>query len=387
MRNYINYLLTGALTFLVACGGNENDLAAKKAALEKLSKEQADIALKIRVLQEEISRLDTSVRVTEKAKLVAVTPIATSNFEHYINLQGRVDADNISYVAPLNGMGGVVTALYVSKGQAVKKGQLLLKLDDELLRTQLKQLETQLAFARDIYNRQKNLWEQQIGTEVQLLTAKNNVEALEKQINTLQKQISLFTVTSPVSGVADEVNIKVGETFTGFGATGPQIRIVNTQTMKVVADVPENYLGRVKVGSDLVVELPDAGTRFNTRIKLASQIINPNTRSFTIEAPIPGGTGIRPNQIAVVRIRDYFAPNAIVIPVNVIQTDENGKYVYVMEKNAQGQWVAAKKAIVVGEAYGDSIEVKAGLTAGMQLITAGYQTLYDKQAVTTATNE
>jgi len=386
MKTQLTYFVLVGAVLLSACSGGGDDLATKKAELEKLKKDQGVLAQKIEALQQEISKLDTAAKLQEKSKLVAVTSLQTADFAHYIDLQARIDADNISYVAPLNGMGGVVTELHVVKGQAVKKGQLLLKMDDELLRTQMKQIETQIAFAKDIYNRQKNLWDQQIGTEVQLLSAKNNVEALEKQIATLKKQISLFTVTAPVAGIADEVNIKVGETFTGFGATGPQIRIVNTNTLKVVADVPENYLGRVKVGTALVVEVPDAGTSYTTSIKLASQVINPNSRAFNIEAVIPGSTGVRPNQVAVVRIRDYFVPGAISVPVNVIQTDENGKYVYVMEKNAAGNYVAIKKPITVGEAYGDKIEVKSGLTAGMQLITAGYQSVYDRQIVTTAAN-
>ena len=386
MKTQLTYFVLAGAVLLHACSSGGDDLATKKAELEKLKKDQSSLTQKIEALQQEISKLDTAAQLQEKSKLVAVTSIQTADFAHYIDLQARIDADNISYVAPPNGMGGVVTELNVVKGQAVKKGQLLLKMDDELLRTQMKQIETQIAFAKDIYNRQKNLWDQQIGTEVQLLSAKNNVEALEKQMATLKKQISLFTVTAPVAGIADEVNIKVGETFTGFGATGPQIRIVNTNTLKVVADVPENYLGRVKVGTTLVVEVPDAGISYTTNIKLASQVINPNTRAFNIEAAIPGSTGVRPNQVAVVRIRDYFVPGAISVPVNVIQTDENGKYVYVMEKNAAGNDVAIKKPITVGEAYGDKIEVKSGLTAGMQLITAGYQSVYDRQVITTAAN-
>jgi len=384
MKTQLTYFVLAGAVLLHACSSGGDDLATKKAELEKLKKDQSSLTQKIEALQQEISKLDTAAQLQEKSKLVAVTSIQTADFAHYIDLQARIDADNISYVAPPNGMGGVVTELNVVKGQAVKKGQLLLKMDDELLRTQMKQIETQIAFAKDIYNRQKNLWDQQIGTEVQLLSAKNNVEALEKQMATLKKQISLFTVAAPVAGIADEVNIKVGETFTGFGATGPQIRIVNTNTLKVVADVPENYLGRVKVGTTLVVEVPDAGTSYTTSIKMASQVINPNTRAFNIEAAIPGSTGVRPNQVAVVRIRDYFVPGAISVPVNVIQTDENGKYVYVMEKNAAGNDVAIKKPITVGEAYGDKIEVKSGLTAGMQLITAGYQSVYDRQVITTA---
>lgn len=385
MKRIFQYsIIAGFAVLLVACGGGAKEkkgsLGDKKAQLEKLKTEQVTLATKIKTLEEEISKLDTAAGKTEKAKLISILPVSTEDFSHYIDLQGKVDADDISYIAPPNGQGGVVTDIYIKEGQFVKKGQLVLKMDDKVLRQQIKISETQLSLAKELYNRTKNLWDQNIGTEVQLLQAKTQVDALEKQIATANEQIKLYTVYSPVSGIADLVNIRVGELFVGANAAGFQIRIVNNSTLKAVVEVPENYMSRVRVGSPVIVTVPDLNKTFNSSVKLSSQIINPNSRTFTIEANIPGGT-VRPNSVAAVRIKDYDAPNAIVIPVNLVQTDDKGKYVYVVEKDSKGRFVAVKKPVVVGESYGDKIEIKAGLQAGMQLISEGYQTVYDKQVV------
>jgi membrane fusion protein (multidrug efflux system) len=386
MKRIFQYtIIAGFAVVLVACGQGAKEkkgtLGDKKAELEKLKTEQVTLSTKINTLEEEIAKLDTGAGKSDKAKLIAVTPVVTEDFSHYIDLQGRVDADNISYIAPPNGQGGLVTDLYIKEGQFVKKGQLILKMDDKVLRQQIRITETQLALAKDLYQRQKNLWDQNIGSEVQLISAKSNVEALERQISTINEQIKLYTVYSPVSGIADAVKVKVGELFVGAGMNGVQISIVNNSTLKAVVEVPENYMTRVRVGSPVIVTLPDMNKTFNSTVKLSSQTINPSTRTFTIEASIPGG-GVRPNSIAAVRIKDYDAPNALVIPVNLIQTDDKGKYVYVVEKDSKGRSIAVKKPVVVGESYGDKIEIKAGLQTGMQLISEGYQTVYDKQVVT-----
>ena len=386
MNTISRYIMPALLLLAVACGEsrkeNNASLASKKAELEKLKKEQTTLTTKIKALEEAIALLDTSAGMEGKARLIAVMPVAIEDFSHYIDLQGKIDADNISYVAPPNGQGGLVTAVYIKEGDYVKKGQLLLKMDDKVLRQQIKVSETQLMLAKELYQRTKNLWEQNIGSEVQLLQAKTQVEALERSIETAQEQIKLFTVYAPAEGVADVVDVKVGELFTGASQLGPQIRIVNNKTLKAVVEVPENYMTRVRAGSPVIVTLPDTDQSFSSVVRRSSQLINPNTRTFTIEASIPGGT-VRPNSVAAVRIKDYSAPNAVVIPVNLVQTDDKGKYVYVVEKDSKGRSVAIKKPVVVGESYGDKIEIKAGLQAGMILISEGYQSVYDKQLVRT----
>jgi membrane fusion protein, multidrug efflux system len=244
-------------------------------------------------------------------------------------------------------------------------------------------LRVQLASAEDTYRRTKSLWDQGIGTYQQVLSAKTQMESLSKQIGVIQKQASLMTVTAPSSGIADQVNVRVGEMFVGASQAGPQIRIVNTSNLKVIANVPENYLGRVKVGSRIQIVLPEQNNRvIDAVVNVVQKVIDPNTRSFNIEAKIPADASLKPNQVAQIRILDYSAKDVIAIPLNVVQSDENGKYVYIMEKSGD-KMIAKKKVVTVGESYADLIEIKSGLVQGEQLITEGYQNLYDGQVIAT----
>jgi membrane fusion protein (multidrug efflux system) len=388
------------LLFAASCNNSKKDGDAaindKKAQLEKLKGEKVKNDEKISKLQEELNKIDTNSAALSKMKLVAVAPVTTQNFQHYIDLQGKVDAENISYISP-RGMGGQVRAIYVQQGQMVKKGQLLLKLDDAIqsqqvtaARQQAEGIKTQLGFAKNIYQRQKNLWDQGIGTEVQLITAKTNVESLENQLKASTEQtkvaieqLNTANVYSDVTGIADIVAVRVGETFTGMGASGPQIKIVNTSSLKIVTNVPENYLTRMHKGSTVQINIPDANKIVNSVISLISQSIDPTQRGFVAEAKIPYDAALKPNQTAIMKILDYASANAVVIPVNTIQSDETSKYVYVLQKQSNGRSIAKKKTVVVGEVYGNNIEIKAGLATGEQLITEGYQSLYDGQLVAT----
>lgn len=386
--------------FLTACGGSKKEnnaaLTEKKMQLEKLKKEASTIADNIKKIEAEITKLDTSAKKEDIAKLVSVTALTAQNFTHYIDLSGHVDADNISYISPRMGP-GQVKAIFVKKGDYVKKGQLLLKLDDAVIKQSIvaakqsvETLKTQLSFAKDVYNRQNNLWKQGIGTEIQVLTSKNTVETLEKQliaadgnIKTVQEQANAANVYSDVDGIADEVNIKVGETFVGASAMGAQIKIVNTSSLKVVTEVPENYAAKVRVGSKVLVIVPELNKNYNTSIALSGKTINPNNRSFSAEAKLPFDGILRPNQIAQVKIQDYYAPNVIAVPVNTVGTDDKGKYVYIAIQEG-AKLVARKKQIVVGELNGELIEIRSGLAVGEQLITDGYQNVYDGQLLKVA---
>lgn len=387
-----------AMFIMAACGNSKKEGSAlindKKAAIEKLKSQNAKNDEEIQKLQAELEKLDTNAAEAAKIKLVAATAVTTQDFKHYIDLQGHVDAQNISYISP-RGMPGQVKALYVQQGQYVKKGQLLLKLDDAIMQQQVtaasqqsEVLKTQLAFAKNVYQRQKNLWDQNIGTELQLISAKNNVDALENQLHGANEQtkvaveqLKTANVYSDVNGVADIVAIRVGETFQGMTATGPQIKIVNKSNLKVVTNVPENYLTRISKGSAIEISIPDVNKKFNSSISLISQSIDPTMRGFVAEAKIPSDPALKPNQSAVVRIQDYAASNAIVIPVNTVQNDESAKYVYVLSKLSNGKSVAKKQSVVIGEVYGNNVEIKAGLKAGDQLITDGYQDVYDGQLI------
>jgi RND family efflux transporter, MFP subunit len=385
MRTFYSISTALVVLFLVASCGNatvekKGPAADKKAELAKLKAEQEELSKKIAKLEEEISAVDSTARVREK--LVTVETLQPQSFKHYIDLQGRVITDNEYWVTP-RGMGGQVRAIYVKEGQAVKKGQLLMKLDAGTLKQQLEQAKIQLDYLKDIYQRRKNLWDQKIGTEVELIAAKNAVDNQQKQIDLLNEQISYTNVTAEVSGVVDQVNIRVGEAFSSATATVAGIKIVNPSDLKVRVGVPENYLPHINRGTPVVVEVPDVGKTFNSTISYISQTINPTSRVFEAEAKIPVAPNIKPNLVAIVKLLDYQTNNTIVVPMRTVQTDQNGKYVYVLGQE-RGRNVAVKKQVEVGQVYGEQIEIKSGLAAGDQLITQGYQGLYEGQIVTTA---
>lgn len=373
------FLLICTLFLIAACSGNKEenkDLAGKKAELEKLTKERDAIAAKITALETDIQKLSGNT-ATEKAKLVEITELINQDFAHYIELQGKITTENVSYVTP-RGMGGQVKSIYVKEGDNVKKGQLLMKLEDGIIQQNIKQVESQLAFAKNIFSRQENLWKEGIGTEVQYLSAKNNVESLDKQLDLVKEQLSTTSVYAQVSGIIEDVSIRVGETFMGSPMAG--ITIVNPSAMKAVVDVPENYVSKIRKGMPVVINVPDLNQSFNSSISLISETINVTSRSFVAESKVGGNGNLKPNQIAIVKILDHEAKNAIVIPVETVQSDEKGKYVYVAVQEGN-KTVARKRAVTIGEFYDELIEVNAGLATADKLITKGYQGLYDGQLI------
>lgn len=389
-------LFTSIALIITSCGGNKesgNTIADKKAALEKLKTEQTQITAKMTALQSEIDQLDTANNNLRSTKLVGITPITTQSFSHYIDLQGNITSDNVSYVSPRMGP-GQVRAIYIKKGDQVKQGQLLLKLDDAIMRQSvmasqksLETLKTQLSFAKDIYQRQGNLWKEGIGTEVQYISAKNTVQSLEKQlaaseeqIKVAEEQLKASNIYADVTGVVDDLNVRVGEIFAGLAGITPQIKLVSTSALKVITQVPENYGTKIKVGSKVIITFPDANKTINGTVATTSRTINTNNRSFDAEVKIAYDPSIRPNQVAQLKFQDYESLNAIAISVNTVQTDEKGKYVYVASQEGN-KLIARKKLIVVGEMYDQLIEVKSGLTQNESLITDGYQNIYDGQVI------
>ena len=373
------FLIICMLFLLAACSGNKEenkDLVGKKAELEKLTKERDALSTKISTLEAELQKMDGAAS-SEKAKLVEVTELLNRDFTHYIELQGKITTENLSYVTP-RGMGGQVKSVYVKEGDNVKKGQLLMKLEDGIIQQNIKQVESQLSFAKNIFSRQENLWNEGIGTEVQFLSAKNNVESLEKQLDLVKEQLGTTSVYAHVSGIIEDVNIRVGETFMGSPLAG--MTIINPGSLKAVVDVPENYISKIRKGMPVVVSIPDLNQSFNSNINLISETINSISRSFVAESKVTGNANLKPNQIVIVKILDHEAKNTIVVPVETVQSDEKGKYVYVLTQEGN-KTIARKRGITIGEFYDELIEVNAGLATGDKLITKGYQGLYDGQLI------
>jgi len=385
MNKVVAILAIIIVTAVSSCGEGAKDkkgsLGDLKVELEKKKKDRTDLDAEIRKLEEQIAKADPQA-AQQVQKLVSIDTLRTQNFTHFIELQGKIDANDIVYVTP-RGMPSQVKELYVKRGDIVSKGQLLAKLDDAIMLQQMDGLKTQLDYAKNIYDRQKNLWDQGIGTEVQLVTSKNNVDAVNKQIATLTENWKTSFVYAPISGVANEVNVKVGEIFNGGSASFPQIEIVNSSSLKIVTEVPENYIARVRKGDKVEVVVPETGKpAFQSTISMIGASIHPTNRSFTTEARLPSDPLLKPNQSAIMKILDYEAKATIAVPVNIVQADEKGKYVYVAEKEGD-KMVARKRIVNAGEAYNGLIEIKNGLSGGELIIIEGYQAAYDGQTVTT----
>jgi RND family efflux transporter MFP subunit len=389
MKHFSTILTSTLILFSIACGGGSS-LEKQKASLASLKKESLSLNAKIASLENEIAKAGGAE--TTKAILVAVTPLVTQDFTHYIELQGKVESESVSFVTPRAG-GGQVKGLFVKRGDMVKKGQLILQLDNSLIKQSaaaaaqnIETLKSQAALAKSVYEKQKNLWDQNIGSEIQLLTAKTNAEALASQLKAAGEQLGMVrdqlaytSVYSDVDGVAEEVNVKVGELFMGPG----QIKIVNTTRLKLTTMVPENYAGKIKVGTETSLNFPDIQKIVTAKISVVGNVIDPLSRSFYIEAKLPFDKNFRPNQLVQVKIKDYEKKNAISAPINLLQNDEKGKFIYVAVME-NGKLLARKKAVTVGQYYGNNIEILAGLVAGDNVISEGFQSLFDGQNITTS---
>jgi RND family efflux transporter MFP subunit len=389
MKNSLKLFTISLVIMSLACGGGSNPIEAKKASLEKLKKQALALNGQIASLEKELEQ--AGAKDQAKAVLVSIAPIVNQDFNHFIELQGKVESESVSYITPRAG-GGQVRALYVKRGDRVRKGQLILQLDNSMAKQSaaaaaqnIETIKAQAALAKSVYEKQKNLWEQNIGSEIQLMTAKTNADAsasqlkaATEQLGMVNQQLSYTSVYSDVDGVAEEVNVKVGELFGGAG----QIKIVNTDKLKLTSQIPENYAGRVKVGSEVTLLFPDINKTIETKLGVVGAVIDPLSRSFYVESKLPIDKDFRANQLVQVKIKDYTKTNAIIIPINLIQNDEKGKFIYVAASE-NGKLIARKRAVTIGEFYANNIEILSGLAAGEQMVIEGYQALYDGQNLTT----
>lgn len=367
-----NFLFAGMILFLFACGTKEGD---KNARLGQLKKEHDKITQEILKLEKELYP-SGSVSVTR----VNVQILNKQVFQHFIEVQGRIDGNENIGVSPRN-QGGVVTKILVKEGDYVTKGQVLAELDADVLKQQLKDLQNKLAFATDIYNRQKTLWDQKIGSEVQYLKAKNDMESAQNGINTLQDQIKMSVITAPIDGNVEDIPIKVGQ-MASSASPIPAFRIVNFSKAKALADVGEAYSAKIKTGDPVKVFLPDFNQELNQKVTFASKYINPTNRTFLVEVELPvNKITFRANMIAVLRIKDYDNPATICIPQNYIQNSrDEGQYVFIAAEE-NGKKVARKRVVMPFISFNGLTEIVSGLNEGDKIITAGYKDLYDGQPI------
>ena len=359
MKNLSTLFLAAVL--MAGCG--EVD---KKAQLEDLKKQLAEINSQIKKIENELAA--KGEKEEAKGKMVSTTLMAASTFQHYVEVQGSVDAEEnvgVSAQAP-----GVVSAIYVSVGQMVTKGQRLAETNNKAIMQQIEALKKQLELATSAYEKQKTLWDKKIGSEMQYLQAKTQKETLEKQISSLREQGDVAVIESPINGVVDAVNAKVGQaTAPGY----PAFQVVNLSTLKVKGEVPEKYASQIKIGGDVVLYFPDLKKEVNAKVTYAAKVINALSRTFTVEVKLTADNAeFHPNMIAVLKIVDYKSEGTMVVPTDVVQQSESGSFVLVAIKE-KGKNIVKKKVVEVGLSYNGNTEILKGLATGETVITRGYQ--------------
>jgi membrane fusion protein (multidrug efflux system) len=350
----------------------------KKAQILKLKDKQASITEQIKLLENELKSENPELLNIDEFKFVGLTQVKASKFDHFIRVQGKLDGDqNAAVFAEAM---GTVSSKYADVGEKVVKGQVLAQIDDKQYRSQLEGLESQYQFALEMYDKQKRLWDQKIGSEVQYLQSKTTKESLDRQISSLKQQIEKFKIKSPIDGTIEECNIKIG----GVVTPDPRLaayRVVAFKNLKVTAEVSEAYSSKIQVGDKLIVLFPDLNKTVQAKVDFVSKYINPVNRTFLIETNITEGIqDMKANMIAIIQVNDYHSESAIQVPMNVIQTDQVGSYVYVVRPKDKYNG-AFKQPVEIGNSYNGVAEILKGLTEGDKIISVGYQELVDGEYV------
>ena len=373
-------------TILTSCGNKKKESVENvinSNNLEQIKGKYAEIKTQEQELAQQLKTLDSAIKSLEGTKnLQLITTYETKEeiFTHYLEIQGSVmTKQNIVLYAEFS---GTLSNVYVTEGQKVSKGQILAKIDDSGLSQQLAQFKAQESLAKTTYERQKRLWEQHIGSEIQYLQAETNYKTQQNAVKQLEAQLSKTNVVAPFSGVVDDVISDQGSTV--VPGVSPILRIVNLNDMYVEAEVPETYLPNVIPGKQVEAFFPVLDKTVTTKVRQVANYINPNNRSFKIEVGISNESkDVKPNLTARLKINDYTNEKAILVPQNVISENGNGdQYVYtVKDADSSNRAIAKQVFITTGKTQGDFIEVLSGLSTGDQIINEGARSVQDNQEV------
>lgn len=376
MKRGIYFLILSAA--LASCN-NADDIEAKKEKLKELRTEEASLGKEIRDLEKEIA-LAGGEFSARKLVPVDTSILQPGPFAHSIEVFGTVDSDNNIEVHPETS--GPVEDIKVYKGAKVKKGQLLAVIDNSVISQSIKEVQTSLELANTLYEKQKRLWEQKVGTELQFIEAKNRKESLEKKLGTLNSQLAMSYVKAPISGVVDDVFLNEGEMAS---PAGPIFRVVNSAASKVEADISEAYLGKIKKGDVVKVEISSIQESVEGKVTSVSEYINPANRTFKVTIDVGKyAKSLKPNMLTRISIYDYKTDKALVIPNNVIQYDQKGNFVFVVNK-AGKDFKVVKKYIETDLASSDGTIIKSGVKPGDAVVVSGQRAVTDGEKVSIKT--
>jgi membrane fusion protein, multidrug efflux system len=368
MKNILTFLTLTSVLLFTACKKEAGD---KKTQLADLKKQQAELNANITQLEKELNAGNTTKKI--KTFFVQVTPATPSVFSHYIEMQGSVVADDQYFLNAK--VPGTVTKLNLKVGDKVSAGQIVGEIDDEMLTNQLAEIKKRWELANEVFQKQESLWKQNIGSEVQFLSAKNNKESLEKAMESIEKSRAFYHIIAPNSGVVDEVTLKVGQVVSpGI----PLASIVNFSKLKLKTDMPESYAGKVRQGNSVTVTFPDLKKDISSKIGYIGASVNPMNRTFKVEVPLKGNeSGLLPNMAGILKVADYSNANAYSVSINLLKKDLDGADFVLIENGGK----AVKAPVKVGQYYGDKAEILSGLKPQDRLITTGFEDLSEGDAV------
>ena len=385
MKN--TYLLIIITVFLNSCSNKKEPSLEEILAtndVELLKSRKSEIDAKLEELSLDLNQLNNKLNVLNKDRNTPlITTITTSEqqFNHFIELQGNVKTKQNVLVYPE--MPGILNKVYVKEGQKVKKDQILATIDDGGLSQQLMLLESNEQLAKTTFERQKRLWDQQIGSEIQYLQAKTSYDSQKNATRQLKKQLDKFTIRAPFSGIIDDVFKEKG-TVVAPGPGAEIFRIINLSNMYIETDVPESYISSIKKNKMVEVNFPILGRSYDSSIRQVGNFINPSNRTFRIEVGIPNLDGeIKPNLTAKLRLNDYSNSNAILIPQSIISENAKGQqFIYVVKDNKEKNQVYAERLVIeTGKTNGDFIEVTKNLDANVEVILEGARSVNNGQVV------
>lgn len=369
-------ILTTLSIVLIACNSSEknksvDDIIASKD-VKAITAKKAELQTQLTQIDEALATLDVNKEVEA---LVTAVRLKDTLFNHYLEVQGSINTNENVLIQPE--FPGNLIELNVKAGQKVNKGQILGRTDDGGMSQQLASAENQYALAKTTFERQKNLWGQKIGSEIQYLQAQTQMISAQKSVAQIKAQMARTVIRAPFSGTIDELFVEKGEVV----AASPKglMRIVNLGNMYVSTSIPETYIGKLKIGTEVDVYLSSLGKTYKGKVRQIGNFINPNNRSFGIEVSVPNPENLlRPNQVAKLKVIDYVSKNAVVVPTNVIQQDsKKNSFVYTVA-NSNGKTGIAKKVIVTtGQSSDNVTEILSGLDSDAIIVTEGMNTISD----------
>ena len=378
-RVTINSFIFAIAIFLIAsgisCSRPANASESKRQELAKLKSQLADIQNKIAELENEIAANDKNPSEANFVNVI-VSEIKPELFRRFIDVQGIVESEKAVNIS--SKMAGQITRVYVQTGATVKTGDILIQIDDDILKKNLDEAQSGLDFATIMYEKQKRLWEQKAGSEVQYLQQKNQKEQLEKRIASIKQQIAYAKITAPFSGVIDGVVPKEGEIVSpGL----PIIKLTSMSNVKVTAEVSENYIASMSTGDPVTINFPDLNKTIEAKLSVITKLINTTNRTFKIEVKLPSQpAGLRPNEYCSVSINDITKEKAVLAPLAVVQKSGDNSFVFIADYS--GKMVKARKVFVkTGLSYKDKIEIINGLNPGDKIITSGAFDIADGQII------